>query len=158
MVETEINGIKFRTGKMGTFDQFHVMRRLMPLMSGLGQAFAQMPRPQLTNGEAGDEAETSPEATPDQELDVWKALEPVADALSSMPDSDCEYVLKKCLSAVQLRNDQGAWRPVFTQGQFMFEDRIDLPTMMQLTVLVIQDNLANFFPVGQQQDTAEGSQ
>lgn len=131
-MELEINNVKYRTGKLTAMEQFHVMRRLAPLLSGLGESLAKLPVP---NGN-----DTAPE---DSEL--WTAIGPVADVLAKMSDNDTEYVLKHCLAKVTRFNGQG-WGQIMAGGNIMFEDEIDLSAMMQLTISTIQENLASFFP------------
>jgi hypothetical protein len=130
MQEMEVEGRKYRTGKLDAFTQFHLVRKLMPLFSGLGESFAQ-----LNNIAPGGN-------------DWWKALGPIAHAVSEMSKDDSEWILKTCLSVVSVWNGRN-YTPVTTaQGQLMFDD-IDMTSMLQLAFTVIQDNLGNFFPAPQ---------
>jgi hypothetical protein len=137
MIELEIAGRKYRTGKLNAKEQFHIVRRLAPLLAGLGESLSQIPTPVIVNG-------LDNEQTNSQDVDVWRALEPVAEALSQMTDADCDYVLNVCLSKASRFNGQN-WGPIWVNGQPMFEDELDLSAMMQLTITTIQENLGNFF-------------
>lgn len=129
MQEIEIGEKKYRTGKLDAFKQFHLVRKLLPLFSGMGQSFSNMP------DQAGTDA-------------FWKSLAPVANAIADMSTEDSEWILKTCLTACSYFNGR-TWVPVTTpQGQLMFED-IEMAEMIQLAFTVIQDNLGSFFPVPQ---------
>jgi hypothetical protein len=139
LADVEIAGINFRIGKLSAFQQFHIVRRIAPLLSGLGETFARAPAP-AAEGEAVPAEESNPE--------LWSALGPVADALAKMTDADTEYVLKLCLGVCQRQQDGGLWsRVVGPSGQTMFDD-IDLGVMMQLVFAVVQENLSGFFSAG----------
>jgi hypothetical protein len=129
MQEVELNGVKYRSGKLDAFKQFHLVRKLMPLFSGLGETFSGM-GDQVAQGE------------------FWHSLGPIAQAVADMSTEDSEWCLKTCLGAVTMFNGR-TWVPITTpQGQLMFDD-MDMSTMIQLAFTVIQDNLGNFFPVPQ---------
>ncbi|SAL25717.1 phage tail assembly chaperone [Caballeronia telluris] len=119
----EISGQQYRIGRLDAKRQFHVARRLAPLLAGLGGAL---------KGEAKGFAEM---------------VSPIAEALAKMSDEDTDYVLDTCLLVVQRQSGQG-WQSVMVKnGGLLFQD-IDLPAMLQLTVAVIQQNLGSFFPAG----------
>jgi hypothetical protein len=119
----EISGQQYRIGRLDAKRQFHVARRLAPLLAGLGGAL---------KGEAKGFAEM---------------VSPIAEALAKMSDEDTDYVLDTCLLVVQRQSGQG-WQSVMVKnGGLLFQD-IDLPAMLQLTVAVIQQNLGSFFPGG----------
>jgi hypothetical protein len=119
----EINGQSYRIGRLDAKKQFHVARRLAPLLAGLGGAL-------------------KPEAKGFAEL-----VSPIAEALAKMSDEDTDYVLDTCLMVVQRQQGEG-WQNVMVKGGgLMFQD-IDLPTMLRLAVAVIQQNLGSFFPGG----------
>lgn len=104
---------------MDTFKQFHVARRLTPVLGSLASA-------------AGSGS------------DLTKAIVPIADAISSMADADCDYILHACLNVVKLDQGNNTWSPIFSNGLLMFQE-IDMATMLQIAVKVIQDNLSGFF-------------
>jgi hypothetical protein len=129
MTEIEIKGVNYRCGRMDAKKQFHVARRLAPLLAGLGGAIK------------GDAA------------GFTELISPIADALSKMSDKDTDYVIDTCLLVVQRRQGD-AWQSVTARdGSLMFDD-IDLPALLQLTVAVIQQNLGSFFPAGPSTSTA----
>lgn len=123
MAEFTVNGESYRNTKLNAVQQFHVARRLAPLLTKSSAAFLNQP------GNLDDMAQT---------------LEPVFDALGAMDDDVCNYVLRTCLASVQ-KNVGGQWITVWNPaaGRLQFDD-LDLATMLQLTVQVIQDNLGTF--------------
>jgi len=147
-MEIEVAGHKYRTGKLNAFEQFNVVRRIAPLLSGLGESFAKIPRPTVVipNGhDTGEPVEAEP-PTQDQEANVWSALGPVAEALSNMPDDHVNYVLKLCISKCH-RFDENAhsWARIATSaGDLTYAD-IDASIMMQIVFNTIQENLESFF-------------
>jgi len=136
MQEVEIEGTKYRTGKLDAFTQFHLVRKLMPLFSGLGESFANLSGQQI----GGDS--------------WWKQLGPIAHAVAEMTKEDSEWILRTCLGVVSVWNGR-QYTPITTpQGQLMF-DTMEMTTMLQLAFTVIQDNLGSFFPAPQTNSLGE---
>jgi hypothetical protein len=121
MDETEINGATYKSGKLDTRTAFHVARRLAPIL-------AKLPATQA-NPNAG----------------LTEILSPMADALASMSDADADYVIGSCLGVCQ-RKEGARWAPIWnkTANALQYED-IDLPSMMQLVMGVLQEQLGPFF-------------
>lgn len=136
---TTIAGNNYKIGKMDAFDQFHVARRLAPALFALGGAASSMRGVVSEDGEQPSSLEL--------EGAMLSAFEPVAQALAGMSDADTEYVLNKCL-AIAMREQGNAWQKVAVMSggkmRLMFQD-IDMPVMVQLAVMVIKENLGNFF-------------
>jgi len=129
-MELEINGAKFSTGKLNAIQQFHVARRLAPILLAFGSAAGAAVKQLDSAGLAGDIA-------------LLSEMGPVAEAVAQMSDVDSEYVLSNCLSVCQ-RQDSGAWQKVYVMnGGFTYPMEIDV--MMRLTATVIKENLGNFF-------------
>jgi len=127
-VEIELEGQKYRVGKLAPLAAFHVMRRVMPLMHSLGLGLGQvqeMAGAQLT------------------EADFVRGFQPVMEALAKMPDADVNYVISACLGVVY-RLDGERWAPVQNGGSLMYQD-ITMPTMVKLTMAVCKENLGGFF-------------
>lgn len=117
----EVGGHKYRIGRIDARKQFHVARRLAPLLAGMSG---------LGSKGAGFAA----------------LIGPLTDALSGMSDEDVDYVLDACLGVCQRIEANGHPAPVMSRsGALMFED-IDMGQMIQLAVKVIQENLGGFFP------------
>jgi hypothetical protein len=115
----EVGGQKYRIGRIDARKQFHVARRLAPLLAGMS-------------------------GVPDKTAGFAAFLGPLTDALSGMSDEDVDYVLDICLGVCQRIQSNGHPAAVMVRGGLMFED-IDMGQMIQLAVKVIQENLGGFF-------------
>lgn len=154
----------YRVGRLAPMKQFHVARRLAPLLQALVQEagsslddLAQLggvgpvadpetasqgeSRSESAGSEAGSEA--PPAASTAKEL--MRYIQPVLERLSEMSDEETEYVIMTCLRVCQRQQDQG-WAPVLSpRGDIMFHD-LGALEMLNLTREVIQLNLSDFFP------------
>lgn len=130
-MEITIGTAQYKTGLLNPWDQFHVGRKLAPILFKL---FSR----------AGGATEKDIE-----EKAILLAFEPVSDAIAQMSREDSEEILKTCLR-VCTRSQNNGWAIIMTpQGQLMFED-IGLDVMMKLTFAVIKENLGRFFPASQE--------
>lgn len=119
----------YATGKLDAFEQFHVTRRVAPIFGMLGITASQI-------------AKYSDKQAP--EADSFAAMLPVVfEQVAAMREEDVDYVLKTCLSKCQ-RQQGDRYAPVMTQGKLMFMD-IEMPTMIQLVLVTMQENLGGFF-------------
>lgn len=121
-MEIDVNGGRYQIGAMPATKQLHIARRLAPLVAGLAAAHK-----------------------PGQAVEMAEAVQPIAAAFASLSDADTDYVVHECLKTVkrQIGGAQG-WAPVMSSaGTLMYED-IDLLTMIQLTVKVVETNLSPF--------------
>jgi hypothetical protein len=117
----EVGGFSYRVGRIDARKQFHVARRLAPLLAGLSDS--------AFKGEG-----------------VARFLGPLTDALSRMSDEDVDYVLDVCLSVCHRIQPNGPAAPIMARGGGMMFQDIDMSQMIQLTVKVIQENMQGFFP------------
>lgn len=124
MAEFSIGDNQYRSGRMNAFQQFHVARKLGPVLAKIGPAIMQ----------ASDQ-------------DWLARLEPLVEAMAAMPEEDCNYILTRCLAVVS-RFQGAAWAQVWNEPakRLMFED-IDMSVMIQIAIQVLGDNLSNFFTV-----------
>jgi len=130
MVEFTIGAIKYRTRPLDAFKQFHVSRRLIPVLGELAKLFT--PRDGALPMVGKD--------------DLPSAIVTVGGAISQMSDADSEYVLRTCMSVCDREIAGGVgWGAVINPaGALMYED-IGMAGMMQIAFQVIQENLASFF-------------
>ena len=120
--------------------QFHVTRRIAPLLATLGQAadiFGQL-------------ASMGPQG-------MLAIMSPLAERLAGMPEQDLDYVINKAL-AVTSRVEGERMAPVMVGEAIMFAD-ITGEQLMSLTVHCLQENLGNFFDLalGLFQDTNQAA-
>jgi hypothetical protein len=123
-----LNDVRYQIGRMEVKDQFHVARKVAPIVAGLGRGYAMAVVAARSNS-----------GNTTQDGDLFEALTPVADILSKMDDAEVDYVLDKCLSVVAKWNGQ-SWARLMSNGHLMFGD-LDLSTMVQLVMEVVQSNL-----------------
>ncbi|GAA5786140.1 phage tail assembly chaperone [Chitiniphilus shinanonensis] len=136
MAEFEINGKQYRSGKLDAMKQFHVSRRVAPILPTLLPIFLKLAG--VHRGDSGNGGASSA-------IEIVAELAgPFADGLAAMSDQDAEYIIGTCLSVVS-RQQGSAWAPVWsgTQNTLMFDD-MDLGVMLPIVVHVIRDNLGNF--------------
>lgn len=129
-IEFELEGQQYRCHKLTAMQQFHVSRKIAPLIpAAIGPALA------ISKMQGGFE----------QNLEaIVGQLQPFADGIATLPDADAEFVLSTCLSAV--RRAQGdKFMPVWSaQHQTTMFDDIDLGVMVRLTLRVIIESLGPF--------------
>lgn len=118
-MEFELAGQTYRADKLNAREQFHIVRRLAPV---IGHA-----APSIQGG------------------DGIEALPPLADAIGALSDENADYVLFGLLKCVQRKQQQGlGWAPVCTGTSLMYDD-ITMPTMLQLAWKALQHNMGGFF-------------
>lgn len=120
-MEFELEGRTYRANKIDARTQFHIVRRLAPVLGEIAPAL---------QGKGG--------------LD---ALPPLANAVAKLTDSDADYVIFGLLKAVVRKQDQGlGWGPVATGEQLMYDD-ITMPLMLKLAWQSFSFNMSGFFAV-----------
>ncbi len=125
MSEITIAKQKYRTGKLDAMQQFHIARRLAPILATMGISLRQLA--------SGSNMSVD---------DFLPVLGPVSEILAHMTDADADYIIFSCLATVQ-REQGNSWAPVVNGKSLMFQD-LDLPGMMRLVIEVLKDNLGDF--------------
>lgn len=133
----KVAGREYEVGLMTPREQFHVMRRLAPLLGTSGEAiFALLDKER-------DKAEVM--------KTMAMTIGPLAEALAYMPDEMINYILDTCLCHVKQQNpDHGTWHPIYvrspgsTMAMRMMQD-VDALTELKLCSEVIKVNLSGFF-------------
>ena len=106
----------YRAGRLDARTQFHVVRRLGPVLAD------------LTTASTGN------------------VIANIAVAVGKLKDEDADYVIDKSLRVVTRAQDNGrGWAAVSNPtGGLMFDD-IDMPVMLQLVWKVLEEYLVPFF-------------
>lgn len=136
MKTVTILGNNYEIGKMPPREQFHVLRRLSPIMTAVGGAALG-----LLDGSKSKEEVMG---------DMLMSLGPLTDVLSGMKDEELDYVLNACLLRVKRQDARaGTWHPTHimigrNELKSMFAD-IELNNELQLVAEVIKANLSGFF-------------
>lgn len=144
-MEITLNGVRYSSVRLDAFKQFHIARRLAPVVLSLGMGAALMMKFKEANASATPK---SKEAEAQDDLAALAmAGKPIADVLAAMSDTDSECVLKLCLGVVSREQSGGAgWAPLMNSaGTLQFND-LGLIQMVQLAHAVVLENLGNFMP------------
>jgi hypothetical protein len=133
----EVNGRKFKLSKLDAFKQFHVVRRLGPILGDIIPVAKE-----LKNLDAAKLNE-------EQQFDaIAKLAQPIMSGLSRLSDADAEVVLNGLLSGVEVQH-MGAWARIVRDGHMMIQD-MELPLLLQCAGRSFVYNLAGFFAIAPQ--------
>ncbi|MBY4832575.1 phage tail assembly chaperone [Burkholderia dolosa] len=172
--EIELNGTRYAIGKLSAMQQFHVSRRIAPIIPPmipvLVKFYAELEQADLVRdqaranaalaalaarveGAAADDAPAAaaPVAAADRSREllslvdaVAPVLQPFADALAGLKDEDAEYVFGTCLSVVERWQGAG-WAKVWSPvHKTAMFDDIGIDVMLPLVVRVVVANLGPF--------------
>lgn len=153
MIEFQIGSIDYRADKLNAIQQFHVSRKIAPLIPALIPVFLEIAKNvDLKKGVGSLASEESLTR-------IGPLLQPFADGLASLPDASVDYLLETCLSVVRRRREDN-WAPVWSSSSktLMFDD-MDLGSVIPLMVRVIRENLGPFISglLTSQQETSDQS-
>lgn len=127
----EIGSRKFKLNKIDAFKQFHIVRRIAPILSDLlpvAQKFQKMSDAELSN-------------------DQVAALAPILNGLSKLSDDDSNRVLMGLLSSVEMQQTAaGGWARLASNDMLMFQD-LELPVLLQCAGRAFMFNMQGFFGV-----------
>ena len=132
----EINGTKYQVRKMDAFKQFHIVRRLAPMLGELAPVL----------GQAASKAKALEDSSEAEKLEAFgEAVAPIMNGLSKLSDEDANRVLFGLLECAETHRS-GAWAPLVVPGgkQMAFQD-LDLPTLLQIAARAFAFNLSGFF-------------
>lgn len=127
MNELTLGDRVYRIGKLNAMQQFHLVRRLGPVLVVAGVTLDM-----LRKGMKIDLG------------DIVAMAGPVMDIMSKMPDDEAEYLVFLCLGCCQIKQGN-AFAPMMTPDgkKLMFAD-IEMPEMLRVVIEVLKDNLGNF--------------
>lgn len=122
-----IAGIRYRASKLDAISQFHVVRRLAPVLGSLQNA-------DLSGAMSGTED------------GLTSILVPLSNAVAAMTDADTEYVLSTCLNVCQREQPGGlGWSPVWNAAAKRPQyDDINLPALLQIVAQVLRSSVGDF--------------
>lgn len=133
----EIGGRNFKLDKINAFKQFHIVRRIAPILAELLPAMADIAK--ITK--------SSENYSESEKLDQFgKIAGPVMNGLSKLSDSEADKVLFGLLSSVEVQQSAGNWAKVANDSMLMIQD-IELPVMLQIAGKAFMFNLSGFFAV-----------
>lgn len=128
---------KFKVRKINALKQFHIVRRIAPILAELA--------PNLSKLNKAKDFENSSEETKLEAIGNF--IGPIMSGMSKLSDKDSELVLIGLLEAVEVHQEEyGNWAPVAKGGQIVFDD-LALPVLMQAAGRAFMFNLSGFFTV-----------
>lgn len=133
--EFEIAGKKFKLNKIDALKQFHIVRRITPILSEL--------LPALTSLAKGNKSPESLSQAKQMEY-FSKIAAPIMNGLSKLTDEDADRVLFGLLSSVEIQQSAGNWARLATDSSLMFQD-LELPVLIQGAGRAFAYNMAGFF-------------
>lgn len=134
--EFQINGVNFKLNKVDAFKQFHIVRRMGPL---LGELLPAMKTAAVVSGKK--------EMSEDEKFDSFAEIaSPLFAGLAKLSDKDSEFILTGLLEAVEMQQDNGGWARLATNAGLMFNN-IELPLMLQVAGRALMFNIGNFFAI-----------
>ncbi|EOQ63902.1 hypothetical protein F935_01532 [Acinetobacter calcoaceticus ANC 3811] len=153
----EINGIEYTIGRLNAVDQFHVSRKIAPIVPKLMPIIAEVAKGDLSKVIASieaneekaeiasesvgnDEDTKEPEVIPDLEdlTPLADAFSPLMEVFASMPEEDVNFIIYKCLGVVKRG---GA---VVCRNNTIMFDNLDMTELLPLVIATIRLNLGNF--------------
>lgn len=136
-MEFELNGVFYLVRKIDARAQFHIVRRLAPVMGELAGAL---------RGKSVVIPKDSPEYKDAMAKAAMEVVPPIAEAIGKLSDSDADYVIFGLLKAVQRKQPNGlGYGPVCTDTMQLMYDDIDMPTMLKLAWKSLSFNMSGFF-------------
>lgn len=139
----ELDDKTFKVDKLSVRDQFHVSRRLTPLL----QSFIPIVKTVMVDlGKKLDEQEDKQvdfkelavELFNENQDSIVNSVSKFTDIISSLPDEQLDYIMDKCLSVCHWKNDK-AYVPVLTNP-----DNFSMEVNFKLMFYVIKDSLGGF--------------
>jgi hypothetical protein len=131
----EIGPRKFSLRKLDAIRQFHIVRRMGPMLSSL--------LPELQGLARG--AKNFDGLPEDEKIsELSRLAPPFMQGLAKLSDEDANYVLYGLLSCVEIQQGGGNWASVYANGMLMFQD-LELPLLLQLAGRAFAYNLSGFF-------------
>jgi hypothetical protein len=141
----EAGGKKFKLNKINAFDQFHIAKKLSPV---LGELFPVLGKMSGMTKEKLEDPKFLEEKLGD--------FSPVLAAFSKLPDEDADRILIGLCSAVEMHQPEfNSWARVAKSGQMMIQD-LELPTLLNIAGRAFAYNVSSFFALGIQSSRGVG--
>lgn len=134
----EIGGRKFKLNKIDAFKQFHIVRRVGPILSDL--------IPAMKDAAKFSSIEAVEKLSDSEKADLFsKMAGPIMSGLARLSDADADLVLKGLLASVEMQQPPlNNWAKL-VQGDIVMIQDLELGTMVQIAGRAFMFNLAGFF-------------
>lgn len=140
-----ISNKKYTIGRLNALDQFHVSRKIAPIIPTIIPIISEVAKGDLSKVIKAIEAidldsdDIDLKSIDLSDLDgLSEALSPLMDAISAMSEADTNLVIHKTLSVV---HRDGA---VLCRGESIMFDDLDMMQILPLVIAVIRSSLGNF--------------
>lgn len=136
--EFTIGSDRFQLYKIDAFKQFHIVRRLGPILKDIIPIAKQAKNVNLEG------------MSEDQKLDHFsKLIGPIMEGISKLSDADANLVLLGLCGSVQIHQSKfNNWAWVATGDTLSFT--LSLPVLLQIAARAFAFNLADFFATAHQ--------
>ena len=139
-MDKKIGQYTYRLGKMDARKQFHVLRRISPLlvsMEALPQLFAII---------MAKRKEGQPMPEEDAGMILISAAQPFVKAMAKMEDTDLDYVINACFAVSARLTADGKAQPLLAMdgASFMFAD-LTMADMLLICFHSVEENHGSFF-------------
>ncbi len=122
-----IKGKKFTFKKLSAMQQFHLTRRLAPIIASF--------------------ADGVPSGSNIMEAKKSFNLTKIGEEIAKLSDNDADYIISTCLQTVEYRDEEHERDfPIWHRTGGLAYEWIELPDMLTLTWSVILYNLGGFIP------------
>lgn len=141
--EVTIDGIQYRIGALSALEQFHILRRLAPLLAHVRTMTATL---DVVRRVKAMQAEGQESAQEEQTAETFAAiLAPIMETAATMPQENVDYIILRCLQVCQ-REVGDRWGPLVAADglSFMYAD-MTMSTMLALVKETVTHNMGNFF-------------
>ena len=135
MEDFELGGNKFKLGKINAMIQFHIVRRIGPLLAESMSVMGQIAKKKVDHMSEEEKLQ-----------EFSKIAEPIMVGLSKLSDQDSEYVLYRLLASVEMHQPKfNMWSTVARpEAGILFQD-LEMPVLLQLAGRALMFNLKGFF-------------
>lgn len=134
-----VNGMEFQAQRLDAMKQFHIARRVAPILSEFLPVIQKMNQSKL-DGEGMTEEEKFDRMLP--------ILKPLIDGIMKLSDADSEFVIHALLTGVEIKQSGGNWARLSVGG--LISVPLDLPTMLQVAGQAFMWNLGGFINASRQ--------
>jgi len=135
--EFSIGGREFKMSKIPAMKQFHLVRRIAPILADMLPAMKDVKSiTKLGEASEGEKLEQ-----------IAKFVTPIMTGLSKLSDDDSDKVLFSLLSSVEIKQGgPGNWAKIANDQMIMMQD-LELPILLQVAGRAFMFNLSGFFAV-----------
>lgn len=137
--EFVIGDVRYQLRKIDAFQQFHIVRRLGPI---LGDIIKVAQKIKAKGGKSKEKDKTEEEKF----QEIAQLVTPIMDGLSKLSDKNSNIVLMGLLSAAEIHQaNTNNWARIVV-GKSLMIQTLTMPEMLQIAGRALFYNLADFFP------------